>query len=208
MKRNATILAGLMLVIVLTLLNSCSSEKKQQAASDPKDGITIEATTTADKAETGSAAGIDWKIPRKWVKGPEKAMRAATYLVGSGDSQAECAVFYFGAGQGGDVEANIARWISQVSQPDGSDSKTVAVRGEVKSTCCKITTIEVGGTYAASAGPMMQSTTEKPGYMLVGGIVPAPQGNVFFKMTGPKETIGKVKGEFLQMLESISTRAD
>jgi hypothetical protein len=208
MKWNATLLAGLLLAMTLTLLNACSSEKKQQAASDPKDGITIEATTSGQKAESGSAAGIDWKIPKGWVKGPDKAMRAATYLVGSDAAQAECAVFYFGAGQGGDVEANIARWISQVNQPDGSDSKTIAVRGEVKSVCCKITTIEVGGTYLASSGPMMQSATEKPGYVLLGGIAPAPQGNVFFKMTGPKETIGKVKAEFLQMLESVNTRAD
>lgn len=197
-----------MLAMAITLLNSCSSERKQQAADDPKEGVAIEATTTGQKAESGSAAGIEWKIPTGWVKGPEKAMRAATYFVGSGAVQAECAVFFFGSGQGGDVEANIARWILQVKQPDGSDSKTVAMRAEVKSTCCKITTIEVGGTYSASSGPMMQTTAEKPGYALLGGIAPAPQGNVFFKMTGPKETIGKVKAEFLQMLGSVITRAD
>ena len=135
-------------------------------------------------------------------------MRAATYTVGSGDALAECAVFFFGTGQGGDVEANIARWISQVKQPDGSDSKDKATRGEVKSVCCAITTVEVAGTYMASSGPMMQTTAEKQGFVLLGGIVPGSQGNVFFKLTGPKATVDKAKEDFLAMLRSVDKRAD
>ena len=56
-------------------------------------------------------------------------MRKAQYALPkvSGDGEdGELAVFYFGQGQGGSVEANIERWIGQISQPDGSSSKDKA----------------------------------------------------------------------------------
>jgi hypothetical protein len=194
MKPSYITLSVFALAMSIFLLDSCSSERKQQK--------------TALGATSGAVAGVEWTVPVGWVKGGEKPMRAATYTVGSGDALAECAVFFFGTGQGGDVEANIARWILQVKQPDGSDSKANATRAEVKSACCPITTVEVAGTYMASSGPMMQTTAEKQGFVLLGGIVPGPQGNVFFKLTGPKATVDKVKEDFQAMLRSVSKQAD
>jgi len=202
MKLSWTPLGALALVMTTLLLISCSSERKQQGDSAGK-------ATTADLATAScAAAGIEWKVPSAWVPGAEKPMRAATYAVGGSDAAAECAVFFFGAGQGGDVDANIARWISQVKQPDGSDSEDKAVKDKVKSACCQITTVEVAGTYLASSGAMMQTTAEKSGFELLGAIVPAPKGNVFFKFTGPKTTVDKAKEDFLAMLRSVNKRSD
>jgi hypothetical protein len=204
MKLSWMALGGLTLAMSILLLESCSSKQKQQTSGSQQTDAAAKATT----GTAGTAAGIEWTIPTGWDKGGEKPMRAATYTVGSGDALAECAVFFFGTGQGGDVEANISRWISQVKQPDGSESNATAVKGEVKSACCTITTVEVAGTYLASSGPMMQTTAEKPGFVLLGGIVPGPQGNVFFKLTGPKATVDKVKADFLTMLRSVKKQAD
>ena len=74
----------------------------------------------------GSVAGISWAIPAGWETGPERAMRAATYRAGEGPVKADCAVFYFGPGQGGGVQDNNDRWIGQFTQADGSDSKNKA----------------------------------------------------------------------------------
>lgn len=202
MKLNWTTLGVSTLTIGILLLSACSSGQKQQKASGQQADAAAQWTTS------GAVAGVEWKVPPEWVRGGEKTMRAATYTVGSGDALAECAVFFFGAGQGGDIEANIARWILQVSQPDGSDSKAKAVKAEVKSACCLITTVEIAGTYMASAGLMTQVTTEKPGFVLLGGIVPGPQGNVFFKLTGPKATVDKIKEDFQAMLRSVNKQAD
>lgn len=194
-------------LLAVLMMSSCASEPKQQTAGKPDASPMTQATTQGSGA-TGSVAGVEWKVPSGWSVGAQKPMRAATYLIGSGDAQAECAVFYFGKGQGGDLEANIERWISQVKQPDGSDSKDKAVRDEIVSSCCKITTIEVAGTYQASSGPMMQVTAEKPGFVLLGGIVPGDEGNVFFKFTGPAELVKNSKGAFLGMLSSVSKRSN
>ena len=60
-----------------------------------------------------SAAGLRWTAPAGWVRQGERPMRAATYAIppAAGDkAAAECGVFFFGAGQGGSVEANLERW--------------------------------------------------------------------------------------------------
>lgn len=202
MKLSWTPLGALALVMTLLLLTSCSSEQKQQGNAAAK------ATMAGQTTGSCAPAGMEWKVPTGWVTGPEKPMRAATYTVGGLDAPAECAVFFFGAEQGGDVDANIARWISQVKQPDGSDSEDKAVKDKVKSACCQITTVEVAGTYLASSGAMMQTTVEKPGFVLLGAIVPGPKGNVFFKFTGPKATLDNAKEDFLAMLRSVNKRSD
>ena len=128
-------------------------------------------------------------------------MRAATYVVpaAAGDAEAgECAVFYFGPGQGGGVDENIKRWIGQFEGgPAASKPAQTTIAG------MKVTTIEHSGTYMAG-GPMTQARTPKPGYRLIGAIVEAPEGAVFFKLTGPAKTVQAAKAAFDKMLQSMT----
>ncbi len=50
---------------------------------------------------------------------------------------------------------------------------------------------------------MMQSTGKKAGYRLVGAIVEAPEGNVFFKLTGPAPTVAAAQADFDALVASI-----
>ncbi len=68
----------------------------------------------------------------------------------------------------------------------------------------QIKLVEVSGTYLASSGPMMKVKNELPDYTLIGAIVEAPEGNVFFKMTGPQKIIEAERGSFLTMLKMIN----
>ena len=149
-----------------------------------------------------SAGGIQWIAPTHWKAQPERQMRAATYTVPAapGDAEAaECAVFYFGPGQGGGVDENIKRWIGQFQGgPAASQPSQTTVAG------MKVTTIEHSGTYMAGGGPMMKAGTPKPGYRLIGAIVEAPEGAVFFKLTGPAKTVQAAKPAFDKMLQSIT----
>ena len=91
-----------------------------------------------------SAAGINWAAPASWKSLGSRPMRAATYAVpaASGDKEdGECAVYYFGPGQGGSVEANIERWTKQFEQPNGKSAqvKKRTIRG------IALTTVEVSG---------------------------------------------------------------
>ena len=149
----------------------------------------------------GQVAGLTWSVPKNWTVGPEKQMRAATYLVGSeaGDAEGgECAVFYFGQGVGGDNESNIARWVSQFEQPDGPKNESKEVNG------MKVTIVQIAGTYLAPSGPMMMASGKKENFRLRGAIVEGPQGSVFFKCTGPAKTITAASAEFDAMIGSLA----
>jgi hypothetical protein len=150
-------------------------------------------------AET--AGGLKWTPPASWKALPERPMRAATYSVpkAAGDSEdGECAVFYFGAGQGGSVQANIERWYGQFE----STAKPPAPR-QAKAGTHKVTYVEHSGTYK-SGGPMMASAAvRKTGFQLLGAIVEGPQGSVFFKLTGPARTVAAAKASFEKMIQGI-----
>lgn len=127
-------------------------------------------------------------------------MRAATYSIpaAGGDSEGgECAVFYFGSGQGGDVRSNIDRWIGQFKADSKPEESSQTING------INVTTVKVAGTYLAPSGPMMQSSGEKAGYRLVGTIVEAPEGPVFFKATGPAATMAAAEGDITALVNSI-----
>jgi hypothetical protein len=168
-------------------------------------GLALAATMSLAVADTGG--GIKWTPPAEWKAQGERPMRVATYTIpaAKGDSEpGELAVFYFGPGQGGGVEANIDRWIGQFEQPDGKPSKALAKRQKRTLNGLPVTTIDLPGTYMASAGPMAPAKVSKPGYRLLGAIVEGPQGAVFFKLTGPAKTVAAGEAAFEKLLSSVS----
>jgi hypothetical protein len=149
-----------------------------------------------------SASGVKWKAPAAWKSLGERPMRAATYLApaAAGDKEpGEVAVFYFGPGQGGGVQPNIDRWIGQFPEKTGTPKttkSTVAGMG--------VTMIDVSGTYGAAMGPMSKEKVNKPGFRLLGAIVEAPQGAVFFKFAGPAKTVAAQEAAFQGMIKAIT----
>ena len=78
-------------------------------------GIFLLLVATALAAVEGTAAGVKWIAPASWKLQAARQMRVATYDIPAapGSEPGECGVFYFGEGQGGGVEENIARWVKQ-----------------------------------------------------------------------------------------------
>ncbi len=151
-----------------------------------------------DAAQGDSSAGIRWTIPAGWSEQPARAMRVATYTIpGKGTDAGECGVFYFGKGQGGTADDNIARWSTQFEGAPKAKTAVVTISG------LPVHLVETGGTYLAPSGPMMQSQGKKPGYRLIGAIVEAPGGLVFFKCTGPAATITANERAFDGLVKSI-----
>ncbi|MGI8785544.1 MAG: hypothetical protein ACR2L2_18080 [Acidobacteriota bacterium] len=177
------------LIFVVAGLIGCGSDQAQEAQQAPP---------IQTSPASASAAGVTWPVPARWNAQPERPMRAATYKIPGvqADADAECAVFFFGAGQGGSVEANIQRWIGQFETSETPARSTRQVNG------FNVERIALGGTYLASGG-MVQSAEPKPNYRLLGAIVEAPEGAVFFKLTGPSATVAAAEAEFDQLVSSI-----
>jgi hypothetical protein len=203
----------------LTLFSGCASAPKEVQPEQPAAPAAVASSTPAPStiavghgsevpaapaapAPSGGrsegAGPVKWTAPSRWDAKPASGMRAATYNIpaAKGDSEgAECAVF---ANLGGGVEANINRWIGQFEKTDGSpNQKKETING------LPVTTVDVSGTFKGG-GPMMgQSGGPKAGYRLLGAIVEGPEGDVFFKLTGPAKTIASAESEFQAMIKSI-----
>jgi hypothetical protein len=148
-----------------------------------------------------SGAGIRWTAPAGWKTEAERPMRLATYTVAPGT---ECAVYFFGAGQGGSVEANVDRWIGQFLQADGKASKSAAKIAKRTIQGFPTTTVDVSGAYTGMGGPMAKSDAPPmPDYRMLAAIVEGPQGSIFFKCTGPAAAVTANQAAFEKMLASL-----
>ncbi len=145
---------------------------------------------------------VTWTTPGEWKKMPKRSMmRAATYQAEGAAGAAEIAVFYFGPGQGGDVESNIARWVGQF-QETASDAVARSTRDAngLKQYLVRVSE----GTFSSGmpggpAGPQKEWGMEA-------AIVETPSGSYFFKMTGPAKTVSQHSEAFHSMLKSIKTK--
>lgn len=172
----------------------------QQQEMAPQGGEMTGGPMPGMPAEEAPHPGIEWKTPAGWTDLGQRSMRVATYGVpkASGDDQdGECAVFYFGQGQGGGVEENISRWVGQFENAGTPDRATSDV-GDFK-----VHRVAVNGTYLAPSGPMMEASGKLENYRLLGAIVEGPAGSVFFKFTGPDKTVRGAEKDFDAMLKSV-----
>jgi hypothetical protein len=153
-------------------------------------------------AET--VGGLRWTPPAGWKSEGTAPMRAATYKIppASGDHEgAECVVYFFGAGQGGSVQANIERWNSQFTAANGKPATAKIQKRTVHE--LPVTTMDVTGQYSGMGGPMATTKAVMAGYRLLGAIIENRGGNVFLKVTGPEKVIAANQQKFEQMLESF-----
>jgi hypothetical protein len=155
----------------------------------------------AAPAKKGAAGGFSWDVPGRWTELPARSMRVATYAVPAapGQEAGECAVFFFGGGEGGSVDANVDRWSRQFEGTPKPERSARVVRG------VPVTIVQIAGAYLAPGGPMMQSQGKRPGYRLVGAIAQTLQGNLFFKLTGPAATVGAAQADWDALVASLTS---
>jgi hypothetical protein len=175
------------------------SSNGQAMAQPPAQTAGIEAP-----APPAASAEMEWTLPAGWEEvTPSSPMRRAQYRVPGKAGDGECAVFYFGPGQGGDPMSNAKRWAGQFKRPDGSpalgDMKTTEMTAGKRS----VLLVQVSGTYDGGMTMTSAPSTPKPGYALLGAIVEGPDANWFFKLTGPEATVREQHDAFLGLLKSL-----
>jgi hypothetical protein len=162
--------------------------------------VALASADASSQGRTAGAGGIKWSVPRTWSDLPGSSMRVATYKVPGpkGAEAGEVAVFFFGPGQGGSVDANVERWSRQFEGTPKPERAQKRVNG------LAVTMVRLAGTYLAPGGPMMQSQGKRPDFRLLGAIVEAPEGLVFFKLTGPAATVGPAQADFDALVASFA----
>lgn len=156
-------------------------------------------------AGTGvGATGMTWSLPEGWTEvKPANAMRRAQFEVTGEAGKAECVVFYFGPGQGGDPLSNARRWADQFVQPDGKPSADVMKTASRKVGEMEVLTVEVTGSYGGGMG----TGTPQENQMLLGAVAKGPDAPWFFKFTGPKKIVEANRKSFDALLDSLKPGA-
>jgi hypothetical protein len=186
-------------VAAMLLLAACNPGPADRASS--KAAAAPAASPSIDVGPPAASGTLTWTAPAGWQsEPPASSMRRAQYRVPGEGGAAECLVFYFGPGQGGDPAANAQRWASQFTSGTGGDAAPLTT-STTKVGTLPVTLVEVKGTYLGGMGS--DSGQPKPGYQLLGAVVEAPDGNWFFKLTGPAATVEGQRASFQALVQSL-----
>jgi hypothetical protein len=153
----------------------------QKGAEKPAEGKSIKV----------KAGDLQLTVPERWKKrAPKNELRLAEYEVPAGDlakEAGEFVVFYFGRGQGGDLDGNITRWVGQL-EPEGRSVKLL--KGECS--LGEYTLVDVTGTYNKSIGPPVLRKSQKlTGWRVINVYLQNPGGPYFLKIDGPEKVVAK-----------------
>ena len=201
--RPAWIFAGILGAI------GCSQNFSDQepAAAMAERGFTARSTTSATPAPALSQASgrqalgpLSAVAPKGWVaQQPSSSMRVAQYGLPGPAGEATLGIFFFGPGQGGSVEANIERWHGQFTQGDGQPTQGRRWTRQVGD--IEITGLDISGTFSAGMG--MGDSDPQVDYRMLGAIAVHRSGTVFFKMTGPAQTVEQWAASFDEFIGSL-----
>jgi hypothetical protein len=205
-------LAAVLTIAALACSKSSEPESAAPAPSAPapampaatdKPAAAPAAPPSAAAADGPTAGGLTWHAAGPLVaRTPKSSMRVAEYGL-DGEPGAELTVFYFGADQGGSIEANMTRWVGQFTQPDGSETK--AKRDERMVKGIPVALVEAKGNFSGGmAMPGAPAPSGQSDAMLLGAIAKGPNGAVFFKFTGPRASLEKARPAFESLIESIT----
>ena len=132
-------------------------------------------------------------------------MRVSQYQLPAAEGDTEGAslvVYYFGAGQGGSVDANLERWIGQMQTPDGKPSKDKAKTENTTVNGLKVTLLDVAGAYAGGDMGGGGAAQSKPNFRMRAGVIETPKGAYFIKLVGPEKTVSRWDKAFQEFIRS------
>jgi hypothetical protein len=147
-------------------------------------------------------------MPKEWAeKGVTSSMRAAQFDLDPKEPGAhELVIYYFGKGGAGGVEANLERWLGQITQPDGKPSKDVAKIEKTKLAGQDATLVSVTGNYKTQQMPGGPPPVDKSSQTMLGAIVDSPEGPYYFKLVGAKATLDANMAKWKAMLASMKLK--
>ena len=204
--------ASLVLALLPTLACASSDESRPAVAAPARSAPPAEpaaepAPEPPAQAEAPARTGeLHFTAQPGWVvETPTSSMRKAQYrLPGSGGAaDASLVVYNFGAGGGGGVEANLARWAGQFEQPDGSDSRAAMKSSKRTLNGLAVTDVEIAGTYVAETSPGSGEHVREEGWRMLAAILDHPEGAYYVKLVGPAATVARWQASYTSFLEGV-----
>lgn len=167
-----------------------------------------------DEDKSGSTTELEladgkmaMQAPDKWTTvEPKFSMIAAEFSVPrQGEDEKDGRLTIMAAG--GSVEANIQRWESQFSQPDGSSADDKTTVDEMKVAGQTTHFVDISGTYADRAGGPASPPTLRENYRMLAAIIETDDmGTWFIKFYGGAETIDANEVAFEAFIKSLKIK--
>jgi len=152
-------------------------------------------------AQGTRATFLDYQttVPTGWTsRAPSSTMRLAEYATGG---TAEVVVYFFGKGQGGPPDANLARWKSQFSNPSGG--KVYESVSRDTSGLFPLTIAEYRGSYARGIGTGADADAARPDHTLIAVVAETPRGTLFFQCFGPTAAVAAQKTAYMAFVRGL-----
>jgi hypothetical protein len=166
----------------------------------------------AGAAAAGAAVelgGLKAEAPAAWKEVEvHSPMRLKQFSVpgkgGDKGGDAELVIFYFGQGQGGSVEDNLARWKKQFEAPAGKTVDQIAKTEKLKLASTSATLLDISGTYLFKARPMDPGPGEpRPGHRMLAAVLETPKGSYYLRLVGPEKTVADARKDYVRWLKSF-----
>ena len=193
-----TLMITMSMLFAMVLCSACSTPPTVVSSNSPQ--------PTAQSSAPAPGGDLRLKAPAGWVsERPSSSMRVSQYQLPAAEGDSEAAslvVYYFGAGQGGSVDANLERWIGQMQSSDGRPSKEKAKTETTTVNGLKVTLLDVSGAYTGGDMGGGGSAQTKPNFRMRAGVIETPKGAYFIKLVGPEKTVGRWDQEFQDFVKS------
>jgi hypothetical protein len=149
--------------------------------------------------------GLKAVAPVAWKEAPASSpMRVKQFTVPGKGGDAEVVVFFFGQGQGGSVEDNVARWKKQFQPPEGKTIDQVSKMETIRGAGANISLLDISGTYLFKARPMDPSPGEpRPNHRMLAAVLETPKGNYYIRLVGPEKTVAAAKKDYVSWLKAF-----
>jgi hypothetical protein len=153
-----------------------------------------------------NVGGYKFTVPARWQSEPVASpARAGQWQIpplhGMDGQEGEAVAFYFGPGLGGDAKQNIEAWIGTMFNAEGQPAAAEQKHHETGG--LKISQVVIFGTYNQVVPVPGIPPVAKPNYGLLGAVIESPQGNIYWRFTGPEPLITADLPLFNKIIDSV-----
>ena len=189
-KRQATVVCASLLALALHVR---AGEQKKEPQEDDK---SQEVSLSQGRLKLTAPMGWEKVKPRNNIVEYEFAVPATD------DDTIKGRVTVMGAG--GEVQANVRRWMGQFIQPDGVGTNLRTTVKEKKIAGQEVHFVDITGTYRDQPRGPLGDTTLRENFRMLGAIiVTEKRGRYFAKVYGPRKTIAANEEAFQSFVESL-----
>jgi hypothetical protein len=189
-------LPGAAALLVMTAPDAAG--RSHRASDDSPDGAVFRAD------------GLQFILPERWVAEPAaNDVRAGQWRLPAsrgaapGPDDGELVVFYFGPVQGGTAQENIDGWRGTIR--DASGNPVAGVVTTRRAGGFKITELIAAGAYRDPAPMAGLPPVLRPGYQLAGAVIEGPQGNLYWRLTGPAALVTAALPLLRQAIDGVKS---